>query len=222
MKNFFILLFVAFINFNFYGQMSVGINNRLLDFNLRALRDNGGDLIDLSTVQGSPYLNANFENGQILMVNKDELFDMLLRYNIYSDEVEAKSETDENLSSVLKEKDIQCKLSGQVFSFDSNLGYVVMLEEGKNNLVLKYKSIYKEAEPGKTPMHQNIPAKFVTKKLYFLKMNNVYTEIPSSLNGLYKLFSEQEESLKSFIKENKLKYSKEEDLVKMIHFLNKL
>ena len=58
------------------------------------------------------------------------------------------------------------------------------------------------------------------RALFFIGDNN-NNFLPASKKNITKMFSEKKAAIKSFIKENKIAFSNEDDLVKLIDFLSK-
>lgn len=56
--------------------------------------------------------------------------------------------------------------------------------------------------------------------LYFGNKNNEF--LPASRKNLFKSFSKQEKKLEEYLANNEVRFSEEEDLLKLIHFLEKL
>lgn len=224
MKNFIVVLLLILYGIQSYAQVNIGtkLQENFLIFNTRKMLDAKGNNIDLSLVKGSPYLNKYFESGFVIVQKTNDTLPLNLRYNIFADEMEVKLDEKNNLSSVQKKIDISIKLAEKDFYYYEGNGYYEVLFKGKYSLLLKYQSIFMEEEPGKTPMHQSKPAMFKLKNTFFIMKDGIFTEVPSSNKGFYELLSNQKEKLQEFVKENKLKITNQQDLIKIIKFYNTL
>ncbi|WP_276392790.1 hypothetical protein [Eudoraea chungangensis] len=186
--------------------------------------------LDLSTIEGSVYYNENFIKGDVFYLTK--LFDSYpMRYNAFSDEIEIQRTEGSPLESVYKSTSLTCIIDNEsyVYSkyFDSKgeikEGYIIRLNEGSKYVLFEKKTkVYKEGRKGATSMHPTYPPKFEDKHDYFISADG---EVPVQFKGSKKeltaIFGNEKASeLKSFIKKNKIKLNKEEDLVKLMEFVN--
>jgi|GEM_PF-6071519 hypothetical protein len=222
MKNsiFFLVIMLSTVTFS---QEKRGLNNTLLDLKIRNIVDADGVNIDLSQVSGSPYLQATFESGLILMLETNDTLKAQMRYNIYGDEIEVQKEGEVSLKSVVKDPDIQCEIGNKKFHYINEfLGYMEVLYDGNTSLFVKHQSTYVEAEPDKTPMHQKSVAKFKNKEILFLELRGVFVELPKKNDDFYKEFGDKETALRNYVKENQLKISRIEDLIQILKYFDSL
>lgn len=70
-------------------------------------------------------------------------------------------------------------------------------------------------------MEVNMPAKYVKMDdTFFLKNKDKGTsKFPDNKKGLLKLFPDKKEAIESFLKENKIDFDSESDLMKIIDFI---
>lgn len=91
------------------------------------------------------------------------------------------------------------------------------------NLLKKEKVIFKYAVKEKNAFIPSSPPKFFRlKDTYFFSFKGKILEIPNRKKDFLKLFSTKQNKLQQFIGSKKLKINKEEDLLQIISFYNKI
>nr|WP_321221694.1 hypothetical protein [uncultured Psychroserpens sp.] len=182
---------------------------------------------------GSPYLFENFTAAKI-SATPNEVYD--IRYNAYSDEIEVKVNENEiqnfnkNISNVvitfIKENLQFTSLNFINSNQGLERGYFVILttENDKVKLFSKKEIKYYEAKPAKTGYDQDKPAEFKTMgDTYYVSINDGYArELPKKKKDLIKIFPKHETEVANFIKKNKIKTSREADIIKLINYVNSL
>lgn len=171
-----------------------------------------------SEIQGTPYIYNDYKKAKI-----GDFPDVVLaRYNSYSDEVEIKF--NDNVRSLLKEKAyspvkfIDSDEQLIYVSDNEQKGYYYVLSGGKTMLLRKNSTIFIDEQPAQTSYSNTQPAKFQNlKPAFFLykdsKLNPIKKE--SDLIEFY-----PDKNLKTIIKENKIKFDKEKDLIRLVQLLN--
>ena len=176
-------------------------------------------------VIGSPFANDEFIIGNVVLNNGDEYEDVPLKYNIYNDELYFKNLKDEMLLSfVIPVKSF--KLAGQTYmsgypeidNFTKN-SYYRLLAGNKIKLLSKsYKTIV-ETKPYNSA---NVEKKFESYKTYFIfKEGKMYRFKPSRKN-LLDLFDSSGPKMEEYIKQEKINFKNDQDLVKLFDFINAL
>jgi hypothetical protein len=178
-------------------------------------------------ISGSPYVHDNFSEGTIISKNGNQYEKVPLRYNVYDDQIEFKHKDGLVLFISNPEDYTAIEIDGAKYVYLQLMdgkrkvqGYYVLLEDGEIQLLKKHAVVKKEAEPAK-PYKDPVPAAFVPKPVaYFLLKDGKIFEISNDKNLLDACGNS--EKLPAFIKENKLKVRKEEDLKKIVNFSNSL
>ncbi|WP_276392788.1 hypothetical protein [Eudoraea chungangensis] len=186
--------------------------------------------ISLENIEGSVYFNDEFIKGDVFYL--DKLFDSYpMRYNAYNDEIEIRRSKDSPLESVYKSTSLTCIVDNQSYLYSKYFdgkgeikeGYIIRLNQGPKFVLYEKKSkLYIEGRKAATSMHPSYPPKFDDKHEYFISVDR---EIPVLFKGSKKELSavfgsEKTDEIKSFIKQNKIKLNKEEDLIKLLDFVN--
>ncbi len=180
-------------------------------------------------VDGTPYINGNnFEKVVIKGYSKNV---QNLRYNAYEDEMEFKDGNDTyytNKEEGLKidfpalKKTYQCVN----YSFDNKnrFGYLVVLVDNPKYSLFKQEKIeLLKGEKSPSAYSKDANDYYVKQKdLYIIKKENSYFKMPKNQKEFINDFSLNKTEFDKFIKENKLSFSKEEDLKKIINYLNNL
>ncbi|MGJ8665726.1 MAG: hypothetical protein ACSHW7_05125 [Patiriisocius sp.] len=183
--------------------------------------------------RGSIYLNEEFQRGSILMDNQIVAANVGLRYNVNDEQMELL----ENLNStstvanvVTKDKKFSIIIGNKTFVYlpspdtDTKDGYFIVLEEGKN--LTLYNKVTKEFFEGTKSFNsysRDVPDTFKEKeKLYISKNEGTLEEVANSKSKRRKIFSNNTEQIKSYIKEENLNIRNDEDFAKAIKYANTL
>lgn len=204
----------------------------------QALMDGSGafiSTIDLKNKKaiGSPYLYKDFTVAKI-SATPSEIYN--IRYNAYTDEIEVKVEED-------KVQNFNKNISNVVITFlNDNLkftplnyidvknglirGYFISLTETNQKVKLfsKKQVKYFDAKPARTSYDVDKPAEFKNMSdTYFVSIKGAYArELPSNKKDIAELFPENSKDVLEFIKKNKIKTSREADLIQLINYVNSL
>jgi hypothetical protein len=230
---FFSLVVTAFIGACYCQE--VGTNYKTLkDFeselhfgNSRSVQFTIGE--SSSITEGSEYLEENFVNGEILTSQSDHFTDIPMRYNAFKDEIEVKLHdsiiyglTDPSRiqqillrNKVLIHKDFYSE-SGK------NSGYLFVLYQGNSSLCCRNTKIFKERIPsnGITP---ETPARIIDRpKEYYIQIKNELPRIFSSKKDLLQLLGSHSTEVENFLKKEKVKLNRDEDLIKVLTYYDSL
>jgi hypothetical protein len=191
----------------------------VLPFDKRYLNE---DYHDYENIDGSPYLNNEFVNG-IFYVKDTVAIRLPIRYNIYADHMEYKSEggiyyvdSPQSLSRI--------ELTGSVFiylPFIEKGGYYELLESGKYKLVQKRRVEFKHSES--KPIEGLIRSRYESNTDLFYLVNNKNEVFRiENMNSVLKAFQDQKIKIETFIKQEKIKNTKKENLIKITKYYNSL
>lgn len=217
----------AFPQQELIGGQAIGGNrvNLLLDVSPVVLNE---------SVEGSPYINEKFLPATISASEGDVFY---VRYNAMNDEFEVKGENNKAYALNRYRRDIvveilPLKKTYQVIGYydddqNENFGYFLNLSNPNAKTVLykKEKVIFIDEQKAITGYDNSDPAKYkrVNDKFFIkLKGKNILTELPNKKKNIVNLFPEHKDSISKYIKENRIKTSKEEDLVQLINYINTL
>jgi len=189
------------------------------------------NLVDLRTVEGSPYFE-DFQKGEF--IQDDIVYGPFFgRYNIYNDEVEVKMGDDDELKSFSKMVGSKVNLENAVLEYhnftdlkgNEKQGYLILAKELQNvNLYIKKECKYSPFKKAPNPQVRDVPARFnIYDHFYVLEKGNTKLKaLPKKKKALLKLFPGMEKDISKYIKSKKLSLKKEQDLIKLIYYINTL
>lgn len=185
--------------------------------------DNLGKSLKYDEIIGSPYVYENF-----IPANVNKTYENTsIRYNSYSDEIEFKK--DGSPLVLPKNKDfsrIEIESNKQTIVLldtkDKLEGYFFEILAGKNILYKKIKTKFIDMVPAANSYATDKPASFKTlDPIYYIKTaEDTYIKNPKNQKDLIQQMPDKKDVLTSFFKENKIKFDKEEDMKKLVTFLN--
>jgi hypothetical protein len=175
---------------------------------------------------GMPYSQKMFGSA---LVEKLKL-KAYMRYNVVNDEFEfitPKNDTlildkIEDFSSItFPELHLNYLLTPYVNRGKLVYGYLLdYYKKGDFGLFMKQNIIYVDAKPAKTTLEVNMPAKYSkTNNSYFLKNKETIAEFPHGKKALVKLFPDKKQIIEDFVKQNKIDFDAESDMIRIINFL---
>ncbi|ANF50394.1 hypothetical protein A0O34_07635 [Chryseobacterium glaciei] len=187
------------------------------------LQSSTGKTLSYNDILGTPYPNKNFAYAKISGTPDQQI---PVRYNSYNDEIEFKK--DDQVLSLLKKPEysrIEITSPKQTFvlleTSDELSGYFVELVNGKNNLYKKIKTKFIEPAIASNSYTSDRPATFKTSDpIYYIKTEKGFIKNPKNAKEIIAQFHDEKESLTTFFKSSKIKFDKEEDLIKLVNFLN--
>ncbi|WP_040279170.1 hypothetical protein [Psychroserpens damuponensis] len=204
----------------------------------QALMDGSGSFITTLNQKsqkaiGSPYLYENFTIAKI-SATPTEVYN--IRYNAYTDEVEVKVSDDKvqnfnksisNVVITFIADDLKLTPLNYINSNDGvQRGYFVPLTENNEKVKLfsKKQVVFYKAKPAVTGYDKDKPAEFKNvSDSYFISIQDAYArELPKKKKDLAKLFPKHSKEVLSFIKKNRIKTSREEDLIQLTNYVNTL
>jgi hypothetical protein len=167
--------------------------------------------------------------GTIFTTSKQQFVDVPLRFNIYNDEIEFK--TPENEIFALAAPEIvemvefgDCKMVYVPFSNVKKIryGFFKVEEEGKASLYSKLEMTYKPAVPP-AAFKNPVPPKFVHQPdSHYIQIGKEQAEKVRKKKKIVEIFPKHQNEILSFIKTNKIKTNKAEDLIKLVRYYNTL
>ena len=186
---------------------------------------------EFKNLKGSPYINEEFVTGNLYNGQEVVAKNIYLRYNAYSDEIEikrSKHSSDNDYGALLREPEVFVKISDKLYVLipyeksNEEGHYFEILSEGKAfDLYKKTDVEYSPPKEAKTSYDRNKPAEFKQFHSYYLVgKNGSFYELPNSKTKIIKLMSKEEKSVKDYVNKNKLDLNKENDLIKLVTYLN--
>lgn len=183
------------------------------DLNGRPIFENG-----YTEIEGSPYLNDNWVRGTVKAKHNGKVYEIAkMRYDVYKDEVE------------YEENQKPYRFGGEITEFITNEGIFRNGFPAAESLTER--SFYQVLFDGKVKLLKKNTVRVQSEKLYnsatqtkrFLKENSLYlfkdnsiTRLKKDKKSLLEALSTKQEELEKFIKTEKLKLTKEEDIQRVV------
>ncbi|SIT25782.1 hypothetical protein SAMN05421786_11585 [Chryseobacterium ureilyticum] len=184
--------------------------------------ENAGRALRYEDIIGSPYHTTEFHLAKVA----DNYDKVTVRYNSYTDEVEYQKDgkplvlpKEEQFSRI----EIASPKSTMVLleTKDELSGYFFELVNGNNKLYKKVKTKFNDAVPAANSYASDKAAFFKTlDPVYYIKTPNGFIRKPKKDKDIFAFFPDKKEQIQQFLKTNSIKLNKEEDLVKLVNFLN--
>jgi hypothetical protein len=182
-----------------------------------------------STIEGSEYLNEKFEKGEIFTSDSERFSDIPMRFNAYHGEIEVLMPdttiwTLTNKSSIIKIHLNSSVLIHTEFISDEGKksGYLSLIYTGKNLLYRRDYKVFMEGVPSNGIINE-IPSKIVDRpKEFFIKTDDGLPRFFKTSKNLSEIFGPQYSGINSFIKKQKINLKKEDDLIKLMTFIDTL
>lgn len=222
MKTFFKLLALTSGVF-MYSQQTQSVNQAMgYEFLPTKIPTSSGKTLKYEDIKGSPYIDTNFKIAKIA----ENYEEVPVRYNSYKDEVEfKKGESIQVLPKQAEFSKIKIKSPEATIVYletnDELKGYFTELVLGKTSLLRKDKTIFKDEVPAPNSYAEGKPAEFRNQDaVYYISNGSKYIKKPKSQKDIIEAFPNLKDKINIFVKENKIKFNKEEDLKKLVVFLN--
>lgn len=182
------------------------------------------DALDYSLIQGNPYFSSDFKESTVHL-NDGNFSTALLRYDIYQDEMEF---VDNEKIMWLNKKEVkfirhssEMIIVSNTMSKPANLTYFFVKNTGRYNLLLKKSVEYYGSGPAKA-YSQAEPARFLPgKDELYLQQKKMPAQRIKTRKDLFAFFTNNDEAL-NFIKKEKVKANDQDDLQKLVDFLNNI
>lgn len=181
------------------------------------------------SISGSPYLEDEFKVGTVYTTAKKKFENVLLRYNIYNDNLEFET-PDKKVLAVDKPETIELADFGQYkmtyLSYNSgnkqNKAFFKILEQGNASLYAK-PDVFFQKEVESDGIKPAKPAAFISKPdIYFVKVGTNPAKKVGNKKELAALFGDHQSEVAAFIKKNKIKANKADQLQKLVNYYNSL
>lgn len=184
------------------------------------------------TIEGSPYQSNTFAPGK-LYYGEEAVGDIYFRYNAYNEEIEIKQNNTETapIRGLGKDKKIRLVANGNEISFktfvnkrgNTKNGYLTLVSDGEYKLYKHLRVTFKEAKRAENTLVNGTPAKFSQSTVYYLGSpdGKRLDEVQLNNKKLLELVDKsQQNELKQYLKENRIKVNDVNDLSKVLNFLN--
>ena len=179
----------------------------------------------LKNVEGTPFMDNQFLKGEVLTVDGKDINDVLLRYNVYNNKMEAKF--NESFFELSEKLITRVKIDNRTFDYlpyqiakKEYSGYLELIHDGELKLYCRHSKKFKGAQPQKAMQDRPDPAEFRDLPLVYLLMKNDDSKATGfrSKKELLNNFTGHKNEIQAYIKNNKLKHNNSEDLKKLLNY----
>ncbi len=185
---------------------------------------------DYVKVTGNPYVDKEFQKGEIIFGDSVVVRDVPLRLNFYTDNIEFKK-NDTILALANPETIDRISFGYRNFIFSSykegaftKKGYFEVLADGQTKLLLHREAIIKREQlPASNYEGGNYRDYFRNSETFYIKKgDNIATRISRSKKSILKALGDHTGELEAYIKKKHLKLNKTDDLIDLFYYYNTL
>jgi hypothetical protein len=227
MKTLFALFFLIIATHGVHAQTVLNLQEFYKQFHTAKFQQ--GIINPELAIEGSPHDKDAFIPGTVVAKSDIRYEQIPLRYNIYANEMEFKTE-DGTVYYLAAPEIIEQIVIGEdtyiycPYTFGNRLlrGYFRIATSGKANLLVKQNINLKDPEPA-APYKEAIPAKFV--KLadeYFVRIGEAEAMKVSSRKELLSVLTDKSREIDAYLKKNKTRFNRLEDLIQLIDYYNRI
>jgi len=234
MKHLFTIFAILFCTLS-YGQADLYVTTdeisqvNDLENLVRAWNTNNNKETILENIEGSAYLDENFTDGDVFLATGDKYSKIPLRYNVYNDQIEFKSNSgivyNINNPESLRELTIgksrfiytDCKSKKKEIKM-----FTEVIKEGKVSLLKHHRIKLMPSKPAEThrdaqsPRFVNIPSE------YLIQMADGKAQLFRNKKELLNILFYKSKEINELISREKLSTTKEDELIRIIDFYNSL
>ena len=180
-------------------------------------------------VKGSPYLQDEYQNGEIY-VNDSLEVTARLRYNAYKSQIEV-SDSNDTFFALLKRPYIFAEIGGREFKMltyldDKDLNRVAYfnpLNKGKIMLLFKPEIKLKRGSSPSTSYDREVPPQYIDVSRYYIKIGDEPArKVKLKKKTFTSILKDKKEQLSAFMKENELNLRNEKDVLLVLDFYNSI
>lgn len=178
-------------------------------------------------IEGSPYINGDKFQKVIIKDYSKNVQD--LRYNTYEDEMEFKEGEEIYYANKIDKLKIQFPALNKtyqsltyVYDGKTKSGYLVLLIDNPKYSLYKKENIELLKGEKSTNAYSKDANDYYAKDkdLYLISKNNQFFKFPKNISDAAQAFMIDKKELENFTKTNKINFSKEPDLIKLVEFIN--
>lgn len=184
-----------------------------------------------SFLEGSPYLDENWEKGLLILKNDTLIEGLDFRYNIYAHEMQIRVNKD-TLAFTHPEMIRTLSFNNRTFVYSdymnnliSGKDYFEVLVDGKCSLFLKREITFLAKNPPVTPLsggYENDRLILKDNIFYLKTKESVATLVKSNKKSFLSQLGDHQSELITFIKKEKIHFTDKKDVIKLINYYNTL
>ena len=165
-------------------------------------------------------LFPTWRNKGVLFYNGKEYQISNINFNITENKLSCKLKNGEFF--LFKSIDVPMfSINNRLFKKNGRSYFEVLLEEESTYFYKRYDIRFKDGVKHRMGGGDVNPSRFVLTHSYLIKSGDVTKTLESSKKSILEFFDSQQDALKKFVKDNKLSYKRENDLVKIVSYMLK-
>lgn len=180
-------------------------------------------------IAGTPYDQTEFTEGKVFTTTNQTYTGVPLRFNIYTDEMEFIAE-DGNVLAMAHPEIIRSVEIGEAqymytpYTAGNRIlrGFFRIPESGRVSLLVKPKVALRQAEPPQPYKEAKPPTYLRMGDEYFLKAGQDAAIKVGGKKEVLLIMKDKESEMDTWLKRNKIKFNREEDLVRLVAHYNSL
>lgn len=182
----------------------------------------------LKNIEGTPFLNPEFISGEVYTSDGNKIENVLLRYNIFNNKMEAKFneslfQLSENLIRRIAFEERTFDYLSYTIADKENAGYLELIHDGEWKIYCRFAKKFKEAQAQKAMQDKPNPAAFRDlPDIYLVKTGDNKVQGFKSKKELLSVFSLHKNEVQAFMKKNKLKHNNSADLKMLMTYYETL
>ncbi len=180
--------------------------------------------INSDVIEGSPYTNEAFVKGEFTTIDNSRYSDLMLRYNVFYDRMEFKLENDSVffISEPEKIRLLQIENTNYVYlpKTKNNGGYFELKYDQRIKLLIKNDIDFLHPTKKEAYLEDKAPRFKRNPDKYYIQTEENSLILISNKKNLYEAFTQIANELKTYLKKEKINLRKEDDLLKLMVFLN--
>jgi len=228
------IFFALFLHNTVDGQDNLYFNRALQDLasKMQLSGNNTGTSMKRgvgSDIEGSVYLNDNFEKGVIFTSDHERFTDVPMRFNAYHSGIEVLMPDSIVWSLANNENIVKIQLNSSVLVYTrfnsadgDKSGYLSVIYDDKSTLYRRDYKILKEGVPSNGIINEIPPRMIDAPVEYYIKINEGPVLLVKSLKDLQEKLGTHSSEIKSFIKREKTSFRTESDLIKVMSYFDSL
>lgn len=176
--------------------------------------------------EGNPYLFEEFTGADIILKASKGYEGIPMNYNIHNDDFEFMMDGvsyalgNNNIVSYIRIEDRKFYYMTYTYNSAQIKGYLELVADGDYRFFKKHRVIYTEPKPTRGYVEAQ-PAKFDSRSPdYFIELKNGKIVYFNKLDDIADLLADEGGSIKDYIKDNRLKARREEDIIELADFIN--
>ena len=175
---------------------------------------------------GNPYLFDEFREAEIYLTDGREYENIPMNYNIHNDDFEflmddvSYSLGNNNILKNIRVGDRDFYYRSYTYNSARIKGYLELVADGDYRIFKKHRVIYTEPKATRGYVEAQ-PARFSPRRPdYFIELTDGSIVYFNKLSEIADLLGERSDDLNDYIKDNRLKARREEDIIALADYLN--